>query len=119
MSYVKTESFGADPNFLASEVGLITRTCLVPATSGMQDGTKKQVPAGTILPANDATAKGVLLETVDVTDGDHIGAVITSGHLLGSQLPVMPSTATITALQAQGLYFDDVGTVSAPATGGK
>ncbi len=119
MSYVKTESFGADQNFLASEVALITQTCLAPAVSGVQDGAKKLVPAGTILPKNDATAKGVLLETVDVTDGDHIGAVITSGHLLGSQLPVMPSTEAITALQAHGLYFDDVGVVSAPATGGK
>ncbi len=119
MSYVKTESFGADQNFLASEVGLITQTCLAPVALGVQDGAKKLVPAGTILPANDGTAKGVLLETTDVTDGDHIGAVITSGHLLGNLLPIAPSAAAVTALQAHGLYFDDIGAASAPATGGK
>ncbi|WOC32817.1 MULTISPECIES: hypothetical protein [Caproicibacterium] len=122
--YFSSESTTMAPNFLGGEVGLITKTCQVPAALGVQDGSRKYVAGGTILPANDATAKGVLLQDEDVTDGDRIGSMITSGHLLGNMLPTVPSAAAVTALQAQGLYFDDMtasgGTTSgSSSTGGK
>lgn len=116
--YFKTESTHTVPNFISSEIGLITRTYQVPAALGVQDGSRKYVAGGTILPANDATAKGVLFEEEDVTNGDRIGAIVTSGHLLGNLLPTVPSAAAITALQAKGLYFDDTA-VAAVQNGGK
>lgn len=59
---------------------------------------KKIVKAGTILPANDATAKGVVLYDVDVTDGDETGALVIHGFIDKSKLPVTPDAAAITAL---------------------
>lgn len=61
-------------------------------------GTKKIVKAGTILPANDATAKGVVLYDVDVTNGDETGALVIHGFIDKSKIPVQPEATAITAL---------------------
>ena len=59
---------------------------------------KKIVKAGTILPANDSTAKGVVLYDVDVTNGDEVGSLIIHGFIDKSKLPAEPDAAAITAL---------------------
>lgn len=56
------------------------------------------VRAGTIVPANDATAWGVVMNDVDVTNGDREVAVIIHGFLKTAALPVAPDTTAITAL---------------------
>lgn len=61
-------------------------------------GQKKIVKAGTILPANDATAKGVVLYDVDVTNGDEAGALVIHGFIDKSKIPTQPEEAAITAL---------------------
>lgn len=54
----------------------------VPADGVAADANgRKIVPAGTILPANDATAKGVLLSPADVTYGDAAGAIVVNGYI--------------------------------------
>jgi hypothetical protein len=58
----------------------------------------KIVPAGTILPANDATAVGVLLHDTDVTDGDRTDAIVVHGFIKSSVLPTAPSAAAKAAL---------------------
>lgn len=58
----------------------------------------KYVPAGTIYPANDATAVGIVYEDVDVTNGDAAGSVVLSGVVYESRLPEAVdtySTATV------------------------
>lgn len=45
------------------------------------------VPAGAVIPANDATAKGILYEDIDVTDGDAAGSIVTEGTVYGDRLP--------------------------------
>lgn len=60
---------------------------------------KKIVPAGTILPANDATAIGVLHKSVDVTYGDKSGDLIIHGFLKTAALPVAPADTAKTALK--------------------
>lgn len=62
-------------------------TCMVEADGVVAgaDG-KKVVPAGTILPANDATAKGVLLHDVDVTYGDAPGTMVIHGFIDNAKL---------------------------------
>ena len=49
------------------------------------------VPAGAIIPANDATAKGILYEDIDVTDGAAFGSVVTRGKVYADRLPAAPS----------------------------
>ena len=61
-------------------------------------GTRKIVKAGTIIPANNATAKGVVLYDIDVTDGDESGALVIHGFIDKSKLPAQPDPAAITAL---------------------
>lgn len=61
-------------------------------------GNNKIVKAGTILPANDATAKGVVLYDVDVTNGDEVGSLVIHGFINKSKLPAEPDAAAIAAL---------------------
>ena len=56
---------------------------------------KKIVKAGTILPANDKTAKGVLLHDVDVTSGKAPGTIVIHGFiddakLISSDIEITP-----------------------------
>ena len=60
-------------DYLAVPV-LVSATGVNPNSEG-----KKIVKAGTPLPANDGTAKGILLYDVDVTDGDAAGALCYEG----------------------------------------
>ena len=73
-------------NILAS-AKFISFTYQIPESMGKVDGCRKVVPAGTVYPANDATAIGVLLNDIDVTDGDYQGSVIVDGILLKDRLP--------------------------------
>lgn len=49
------------------------------------------VKAGTIWPANDATAEGVVLNDYDVTDGDANMAIVYHGFIKEEALPVKPA----------------------------
>ena len=70
-------------------------------------GTKKIVRAGTIWPANDATAKGVVFYDVDVTGGTGTGAILFEASVKTSKLPVAPATTARTALP-RITFFDDL-----------
>ena len=52
------------------------------------------IPEGTIIPANDATAKGVLLNPV-VLDENPNGTIVIHGFINSSKLPAEPA-ATVT-----------------------
>ena len=67
------------------------------AAAATVDG-RKVIKAGTIYPANDATAKGVVWADYDVTDGDVTGALIIHGFIKTAALPVAPSANAKTAL---------------------
>ena len=56
------------------------------------------VKAGTIYPANDETAIGVVLNDYDVTDGDKQMAVVIHGFIQNSKLPEDPEEAAVAAL---------------------
>ena len=45
------------------------------------------IEAGTVWPANDATARGIVLNTLDVTDGAQSGAVCYAGSFREDRLP--------------------------------
>lgn len=56
------------------------------------------VKAGTIYPANDKTAIGVVLNDYDVTDGDAQMAVAIHGFVRADRLPADPEEEAIAAL---------------------
>lgn len=61
---------------------------------------KKIVKAGSIIPKNDATAKGVLLSDVDVTNGDAPGTLIIHGFVDNAQIIKNGITVTAEAMGA-------------------
>lgn len=60
---------------------------------------RKIVPAGTVYPANDATAQGILLNDVDVTNGPQPGALVVEAYVIAERLPVAPAEAAKTAMK--------------------
>lgn len=59
---------------------------------------KKIIKAGTVYPANDATAKGVALHDVDVTHGDATAALLVHGFVDSTKLEVQPTAEAKAAL---------------------
>ena len=74
----------------------------------------KYVKMGTIFPANDATAIGIVYEDVDVTSGNMPGSVVTRGEVIEARLHTAPVTAAKTALQGLGFKFVTEGAVTRP-----
>ncbi|MFD1203584.1 hypothetical protein ACFQ38_00335 [Sporosarcina contaminans] len=74
-------------NFLASaKVQAFTTEVSDVGVAAGADG-RKIVKAGTVLPANDATAKGILYNDVDVTEGPQPGSLIVEAYILEDRLP--------------------------------
>lgn len=59
---------------------------------------RKIVKAGTIYPANDNTAIGVVWADYDVTDGDITGSLLIHGFVKKAAIPVIPSANAASAL---------------------
>ncbi|BDH60135.1 hypothetical protein MTP04_02650 [Lysinibacillus sp. PLM2] len=98
MPYVKQVETANRINFLASSkvqafTYQVSDSGVVADTNG-----KKIVKAGTILPANDATAQGILYTDVDVTEGPQPGSLIVEAYVLEARLPAAPSAEAKTAL---------------------
>lgn len=85
-------------NILAS-ANFTAFTYQIPESMGKEVGCRKVVPAGTVYPANDGTAIGVLLNDIDVTDGDYQGSVIVDGILLKDRLPEEISAEALAAMK--------------------
>lgn len=56
-------------------------------STATEEGGRKIIKAGTVYPANDATAVGIVFYDVDVTDGDSMGALLVHGFLNKNKLP--------------------------------
>jgi len=109
MSFNKTPTTGkayAPGYFLAKDdESCVRETRTILASGGTEAGGGKYVPMGTIYPANDGTAEGILYEDVDVTTGDMPGSVVTKGIVYEDKLPVPLSTNAKIALIAKGFEF--------------
>ncbi|MGN1456952.1 MAG: hypothetical protein ACI4XP_03235 [Acutalibacteraceae bacterium] len=55
------------------------------------------IKAGTVIPANDATAKGVLLTDVNLNENPN-GTIVIHGFIKKDKMPIAPDTTAITAL---------------------
>ena len=98
MKVEKSKLIREEVNFLASDK-YVAFTYTVNKNKGELIDGRKIVKAGTILPENNQTAKGVLLYDVDVTNGDTIGSLIEDGFILKDRLPVQPDTQAVNALK--------------------
>lgn len=100
MPYVKNYGKTEQINFLASAKYVaftrqIDDTGVVANAQG-----RKIVPAGTVYPANDATAIGITLTDTDVTEGPQPGSVLAEAWIIEERLPVSVEADAKTALAA-------------------
>lgn len=75
------------------------------------------VKAGTIYPANNSTAIGVILNDYDVTDGDAQMAVVIHGFIKVAALPTVPTSDAITAMKQ--ITFNPLISIGLTLTGTK
>lgn len=69
----------------------------IPFDCSAIEGTDGIVKAGTIIPANDATAKGVLLNDVVLAENPN-GTIVIHGFIESAKLDTQPAEAAKTAL---------------------
>lgn len=86
------KTIAQDPMILAND-----HYVAVPYDCSEIDAEDGLIPAGTILPANDETARGVLLHTVDQND-DPNGALVIHGFVAADRLPEAPDADAVAAL---------------------
>lgn len=107
MAFMKTEVFTTGNNILASEVGLTRKTREGTKDMATADGNYMIIKAGTVFPANDATAEGIVFEDVDITDDEKRPiSVIIAGRVIEDNLPEEVSAEAKTALEKSGIHFD-------------
>jgi len=95
-----TKSFGTPTGILMypDEYQAHAQTFLPTDKTAVDVEGRKIIKAGTIWPANDATATGVVFYDVDVTDGAATGALLFEGSVKVSKLPMAPAATAKTAL---------------------
>ena len=64
--------------------------------------TENVIPAGAVIPANDASALGVLLYDVNLAENPN-GAIVIHGFIRKDKMPAEPAEAAVTALK--GITF--------------
>lgn len=77
------------------------------------EDSRKIIKAGTFYPANDHTCQGIVMNDVDVTDGEAAGAILFAGSINENKLPEAPTGDAKYALP-RVTYFP---TVTAPGLG--
>ena len=96
-------TYTQNKNFLKS-AQIVTITDTATTAMGTTVGAQKLVLAGTVFPANDATAKGIVYETVDVTNGNQPVAIIVDGHIINAYLPTPVAALAKPVLNQITLY---------------
>ena len=87
-----------------------------PGLATLVDG-RYVVKAGTIYPANNSSAIGVVLNDYDVTDGDAMMAVVIHGFIKTAALPAVPSADAIAAMKQ--ITFNPLISIGLALTGTK
>lgn len=103
--------------FLADNEGCTRKTRQMEAAGNyVQTGASggAYVPMGTVYPANDGTAEGIVYEDVDVSAGDMPGSVVLAGVVYKNRLPEPLDTAAETALGGKGFVFLEEAAVERP-----
>lgn len=113
-SYIKKdELLRAIPNWLASEVGIVTQTAMSDSSTVSAVDGKKIIKSGTVI-KKDGTAIGLLFGMdVDVTDGDEIIPILVAGRVYENRLPEA-ITENKTTLQSLGIIFETCSEITRP-----
>ena len=110
--YTKATGNTAAPGFFLASETCTRVTREIPQSLATTVGDSKYVKAGTIFPANGATAIGIVYEDVDVTSGNMPGSIVTAGEVYKDRLPVEPASAAETAMK--NIRFTTAPTVTRP-----
>lgn len=108
MSFIGTTGQGKvyAPGWFLAHEECVRKTYEIPTEGAtVADNGGKYVKMGTVYPANDATAIGIVYEDVDVTTGDMPGSVVLKGVVYENRLPVTVASAAKTALEGKGFVF--------------
>lgn len=104
MSHIASSSgYGfAAGYFLADDESCVRETRTVAANHAQKVTRNGRVivPMGAIIPANGATAEGILYEDCDVTNGAHEASVVTAGTVYLDKLPAAASSEAQAAMAA-------------------
>ena len=92
---VKTTTAGTGSMILANDHYTAMPYDCTDLTTLATDGI---IPAGTVIPSNDASAKGVLLSDVRLGENPN-GTIVTHGFIRLDKLPAAPADAAKTALK--------------------
>ena len=93
------------PGYFLAHAECERKTRQIAQTGATNVNGRKYVKMGTVYPANDATAEGIVYEDVDVTTGNMPGSVVVKGVVYEDRLPVAIASAAKTALTAKGFTF--------------
>lgn len=102
-------------NWLGSEVGKVEKTITISASnaSAVTEDGRKVVKSGTIFTS---PYYGLLVNDIDVTDGDAIGSLMVGGYYIDANLPSTASSY-VSYFASQGLFPITEGSVTRPDTG--
>ena len=120
MSFIKRNASTGKvyaPGYFLADNEKCTRLTFEADASNAQvitEGLGKYIPMGTIWPANGATAKGIVYEDVDVSEGNMPGSLVTRGVVYANRLPDTLNANAQSALEALGFTFLTEGTVTRP-----
>ena len=120
MSFIRAKEEGKTylPGYFLDREECVRKTTEIPTSlaTTAADGSK-YVPAGTIFPANNNTAVGIVYEDVDVSAGNMPGSVVYAGYVNEDRLPVELDSDAKTALIAKGFTFVEEPSVTRPSDG--
>lgn len=112
MSFAKnTQGKAFAPGWFLSSADCVRKTRQMLESLANENGI---VPMGTIYPANNGTAEGIVYEDIDVSTGKMPGSVVLQGRVYTNRLPVEINSAAQSALEAKGFVFEEEPEVTRP-----
>lgn len=94
----KKTIYESAPAFVSSD-HIVSRTRTAKKAMGTTEDGRTILKAGTVYPANDATAEGIVLHDLDLTHGDQPVGVMVEGYVYEERLPETVSEEAKEALK--------------------
>lgn len=113
MSFINSKTgIGYAPGYFLASADCERQTAKIAANHSQvvtrADGSK-YVPAGAVIPSNDAYAKGILYEDVDVSTGAMPGSIVTKGTVYEDRLPAAIESAAEAVLTGIKVIVNEPG----------
>lgn len=94
----KKTTYESTPAFVSSD-HIVSRTRTAKKAMGTNVNGRITLKAGTVFPANDATAEGIVLHEIDLTHGDQPVGIMVEGYVYEARLPQTVAAAAKTAMK--------------------